>query len=267
MANYFLNEFLKWLHRGAAERGWEEIYSHLQDYVQQPIADETDTASAVTATAAKSPALVPCKCNRECDEGDEESYTIIRYKDLTITIYGKVSIGDDLISLSKYEHLCLLDEEERIVRPRTMQQPDRHIINQFGLPPTSNPVPFRPLDFSRPRKDRILMIAGRRGSQQVRIFNGMTGSYLMIEKDSSTSYSVFVAPRNRRISALSTFIVNLRNHPTVLYLHDNPDYALKFDADKQRVIVEQYMETDQRFRFELDRVGNPNCRCDCNSSI
>jgi len=40
------------------------------------------------------------------------------------------------------------------------------------------------------------MIEGRRRSQQVRIFNGMTGSYLMIEKHSSDSYSVFVAQRN-----------------------------------------------------------------------
>jgi len=42
----------------------------------------------------------------------------------------------------------------------------------------------------------IFMIKGERGSQKVRIFNGMTHSYLMIEKHSSNSYSVLVAQRN-----------------------------------------------------------------------
>jgi len=35
-----------------------------------------------------------------------------------------------------------------------MTQPDGHIINQFGLPPTDEPIPFTPLDFSRPLMDR-----------------------------------------------------------------------------------------------------------------
>lgn len=45
----------------------------------------------------------------------------------------------------------------------------------------------------------ILTVAGKRGSQQVRIFNGKTESYLMIEKTrrhTGVSYSVSVAPRN-----------------------------------------------------------------------
>ena len=64
------------------------------------VSDEVDTA--VAETTAKS-STRRCKCNRECDEDDEESHTIIRYKNLTITIYGKISIGNNLISLSKYE--------------------------------------------------------------------------------------------------------------------------------------------------------------------
>jgi len=64
------------------------------------MSDEIDTA--VAEPTAKS-STRRCKCNRECDEEDEESHSIIRYKDLTITIYGKISIGNDLISLSKYE--------------------------------------------------------------------------------------------------------------------------------------------------------------------
>jgi len=64
-------------------------------------ADETDTAGAVAATSGS--IHCKCKCRCECDEEDEESHTIINYKDLTISIYGKIPIGSDLVSLSIYE--------------------------------------------------------------------------------------------------------------------------------------------------------------------
>jgi len=58
--------------------------------------------------------------------------------------------------------------------------------------------------------------------------------------------------------------VNLNNRPAVLFLNDNPEYALKFDTKKQKVVVEKYVEGDQRFKFTLDPVGNPkHHECDC----
>ena len=44
--------------------------------------------------------------------------------------------------------------EEPIIRLRTMQQPDEGIINQFGLPPTNEPIPFTPLDLSSAKRQR-----------------------------------------------------------------------------------------------------------------
>ena len=63
--------------------------------------------------------------------------------------------------------------------------------------------------------------------------------------------------------------MNLRDRPTVLFLNDNQDYALKFDTDKQKVVVERYVEGDKWFKFDLDRVVNPavDCKCDCNLSV
>jgi len=75
------------------------------------MADELDTAAPAAAeTNTKSSSSVPCKCNCECDEDDEESYTIIRHKELTITIYGKILIRKDLVSLSKYEVSVAIDK-------------------------------------------------------------------------------------------------------------------------------------------------------------
>jgi len=50
--------------------------------------------------------------------------------------------------------------------------------------------------------------------------------------------------------------VNLKEPTTVLYLDDNPDYALRYDPGQGKVVVDRYVSGNQLFKFDLDRVGS-----------
>ena len=67
-----------WKYQATAIAGWKEIYEHLGN-----ILEKCETSS---------------KTSKECEE-----ITIIKYKTLTIRIYGKMTVDDTLTTLSQWE--------------------------------------------------------------------------------------------------------------------------------------------------------------------
>ena len=70
-----------WKYQATAIDGWKEIYEHLGN-----ILEKCETIS---------------ETGKECEE-----ITIIKYKTLTIRIYGKIAVDDTLIKLSQWEVSC-----------------------------------------------------------------------------------------------------------------------------------------------------------------
>ena len=106
----------RWMHHGAANRGWNEIYEHMEKQIDseiltQPDPDDPDNPDVTDSrdTADSACAISPvsqgdCSVSPEtCSEDDDSNYTIISYRNLTIKIQGKITIGKNLISLSIYE--------------------------------------------------------------------------------------------------------------------------------------------------------------------
>lgn len=107
----------KWMHHRAANRGWNEIYEHMEKQIDSETStqpdphdpdnpDVTDTRDTTDSTCAMSPvSQEDCSAPPDtCSEDDDDSnYTSISYRHLTIKIQGKITIGKNLISLCIYE--------------------------------------------------------------------------------------------------------------------------------------------------------------------
>ena len=115
-----------WFHHQAASRGWDEIHEHLEKQIGeasfpqvQPELDdpnnpnvspsdgdvtdgEITTTTTTTSLERTDPQPTRCKGSSNHDD-DDDKFTIVRYKHLTIRIEGKIAIGNNLISLSIYE--------------------------------------------------------------------------------------------------------------------------------------------------------------------
>ena len=105
-----------WLHHQAACRGWEEIHEHLEKQIGEastPQVQELDDPNSpnvnpndgdVAGTTLVDSQPDQCKSSGDQDDDDDDDkFTIVRYKHLTIRIEGKITIGNNLISLSIYE--------------------------------------------------------------------------------------------------------------------------------------------------------------------
>lgn len=116
-----LNEIIslvrRWMNYGAANRGWNEIYEHMEkqtdsETLTQPDPgdpnnpdvidsgrDTADSACAISPVSQKDHSASP----NTCSEDDDSNYTSVSYRHLTIKIPGKIAIDNNLISLSIYE--------------------------------------------------------------------------------------------------------------------------------------------------------------------
>ena len=108
----------RWIHYRAANRGWNEIYEHLEKQIDETLIQSnpddcnspnvscggiTDSVCAISTYVSQKDCLTPALVKDTSTEDDDSNYTIVSYRHLTIKIEGKITISTNLISLSIYE--------------------------------------------------------------------------------------------------------------------------------------------------------------------